>query len=74
MKSGGLPCRIQSCRSVFAVRDGDSMPALLEASARRKAHELEVHAYAHVIPTEPEAEGLRAASLRLRRTRVEASG
>jgi hypothetical protein len=74
MKSGGLPCRVQSCRLAFAVRDGDSMPALLEASARRTAHELEAHAYEHVIPAEPEPEGLRAASLGLRRRRIEASG
>jgi hypothetical protein len=70
VKSGGLPCRIHSCRAAFAVTNGDSMAALLEASARRKAHELEVHAYEHVVPVEPEAEGSRG-PLRSRRTSAE---
>jgi hypothetical protein len=74
VKSGGLPCRIHSCRVAFAVRDGDSMAALLDASARRKAHELEVHMYEHVVPVEPEAEALRGAALRVSRTRMEVRG
>jgi hypothetical protein len=50
------------------------MAALLDASARRKAHELEVHAYEHVVPVEPEAGALRGAALRVSRTRVEVRG
>jgi len=73
VKSGGLPCRIHSCRAAFGVRDGDSMSALLDASARRKAHELEVHSYEHVVPVEAEAEGLRGV-VRVKRPRVEVIG
>lgn len=72
VKSGGLPCRIHSCRAAFAVTNGDSMSALLEASARRKVHELEAHSYEHVVPVEPE-EGMRR-PLRPRRTPAEISG
>jgi hypothetical protein len=50
------------------------MAALLDASARRKAHEREVHAYEHVGPVEPEAGALRGAALRVSRTRVEVRG
>ena len=50
------------------------MAALLDASARRKAHELEVHSYDHVVPVEPEPYALRGAALHGRRTQVEASG
>ena len=49
------------------------MSALLDASARRKAHELEVHSYEHVVPVEAEAEGLRGLA-RVKRPRVEVIG
>lgn len=50
MKTSGLPCRATSdCESVFTLTRGDSMEALREAGSRRDAHELEVHAYRHVV-------------------------
>jgi len=50
----GLPCRVHTCREVFAVTNGDSMSALRAAVAARNAHEIEAHAYQHVATPEPE--------------------
>lgn len=67
----GLPCRVHSCREVFAVSNGDSMNALRAAVAARNAHEIESHAYEHVVTPEPETAGV--ATLRAVRTAVRAA-
>lgn len=56
MKTSGLPCRaLHDCEAVFTLSNQDSMDALREAADRRNAHELEVHAYTHVVTTLPGA-------------------
>jgi hypothetical protein len=52
MKTSGLPCRANhDCEVVFSVNPQDSMDALRDAAKARKAHELEVHNYTHVVTT-----------------------
>ncbi|MEK7863129.1 MAG: hypothetical protein AAB295_07700 [Chloroflexota bacterium] len=56
MKTSGLPCRANpDCEAVFVLANQDSMDALREAAERRNAHELEAHAYTHVMTQLPGA-------------------
>lgn len=56
MKTSGLPCRANpDCEAVFTLTHQDSMDALREAVDRRNAHEIEVHAYNHVVTILPGA-------------------
>ncbi len=48
MKTGGFPCRLLGCPSVFQVVDQKSMDALMAASALRTEHEVSTHGYHHV--------------------------
>lgn len=52
MRGGGLPCRSAGCDMRFVVTQGDSLPALLEAGARRNEHEISAHDYRHVTLSE----------------------
>ena len=48
MKTSGLLCRAdQACEAVFSPNDQKSLESLLQAAARRDAHELQAHDYRH---------------------------
>jgi len=50
VRFGGFPCRVDGCVSLFSVADRTSVTSLLEASAKRSAHEESVHSYRHPPP------------------------
>ena len=53
MKTSGLLCRASlDCDAVFMPEDPSTVKSLLEAAARRDAHELETHGYRHQRATE----------------------
>jgi len=47
MRAGGFPCRVTGCLATWQVMDPKAMASLLEASAKRTAHEDTVHGYTH---------------------------